>query len=44
LPHLKRSSASDDYRQYYTPVTRALVAETYARDFELFGYPLDDRG
>ena len=43
LPHLKRSSASDDYRQHYTPVTRALVAATYARDFELFGYPLDER-
>jgi hypothetical protein len=39
LPHLKKSS-SDDYRQHYTPATRALVAETFRRDFELFGYPL----
>ena len=42
LPHLKRSSSSDDYARHYTPVTRALVAETYRRDFELFGYPLDE--
>lgn len=42
LPHLKRSGSSDDYRQHYTPVTRALVAETFRRDFELFGYPLDE--
>jgi hypothetical protein len=41
LPHLKQSS-SDDYRQYYTSTTRALVAATFRRDFELFGYPLDE--
>jgi hypothetical protein len=41
LPHLKQSS-SDDYRQHYTPATRALVAETFRRDFELFGYPIDE--
>ena len=41
LPHLKQSS-SDDYRQHYTPTTRALVAATFRRDFELFGYPLDE--
>jgi len=40
LPHLKRSG-SEDYRQHYTPQTRALVAELFRRDFELFGYPLD---
>jgi hypothetical protein len=40
LPHLmKRGSA--DYAQYYTPATRALVAETFRRDFDLFGYPLE---
>lgn len=39
LPHLKKSN-SDDYRHHYTPATRALVAETFRRDFELFGYPL----
>ncbi len=41
LPHLKQSS-SDDYRQHYTPTTLALVAATFRRDFELFGYPLDE--
>jgi hypothetical protein len=41
LPHLKQSG-SDDYRQHYTPATRALVAATFRRDFELFGYPLDE--
>jgi hypothetical protein len=41
LPHLKQSS-SDDYRQHYTPATRALVAETFRRDFDLFGYPIDE--
>jgi hypothetical protein len=41
LPHLKQSS-SEDYRQHYTPATRALVADIFRRDFELFGYPLDE--
>jgi hypothetical protein len=40
LPHLKRSG-NDDYTRHYTPVTRELVARTFRRDFELFGYPLD---
>ena len=39
LPHLKKSGGSD-YEQHFTPATRALVAETFRRDFELFGYPL----
>jgi hypothetical protein len=38
LPHLKRSGG-DDFRQHYSPTTRALVAELFRRDFELFGYP-----
>jgi hypothetical protein len=38
LPHLK-SSGGDDFRQHYSPTTRALVAELFRRDFELFGYP-----
>jgi hypothetical protein len=42
LPHLKRSGSGDDYRQHYSPATRALVAETYRRDFELFGYPIEE--
>jgi hypothetical protein len=37
LPHLKKSG-SDDWRQHYTPTTRALVADTFGKDFELFGY------
>ena len=37
LPHLKKSG-SDDWRRHYTPATQALVAETFRRDFELFGY------
>lgn len=39
LPHLKKSGSAD-YQQHYTPVTRALVADRFRRDFELFGYPL----
>jgi len=40
LPHLKKSG-SDDWRRHYTSATRALVAETFRRDFELFGYDLN---
>jgi hypothetical protein len=40
LPHLKKSG-SDDWRQHYTPATHALVAETFRKDFELFGYDVD---
>jgi hypothetical protein len=39
LPHLKKSGGPD-YERHYTPATRELVAETFRRDFELFGYPL----
>jgi hypothetical protein len=39
LPHLKKSGSAG-YEQYYTPVTRQLVADSFGRDFELFGYPL----
>lgn len=38
LPHLKKSGA-EDFRQHYTPEARALVAELFRQDFELFGYP-----
>jgi hypothetical protein len=37
LPHKNRSSHRD-FRDYYTPQTRALVAEVYRKDIELFGY------
>jgi hypothetical protein len=40
LPHLKKSG-SEDWRQHYTPAARELVAATFRRDFELFGYPLE---
>ncbi len=36
-PHRNRSHARD-YRTYYTPETRAKVAEVYAEDIEEFGY------
>jgi hypothetical protein len=32
------SSKHEDYRSYYTPATRELVAEHYRRDIESFGY------
>ncbi len=37
LPHANRS-AHRPYRQYYDDTTRALVAERFARDIEVFGY------
>ena len=37
LAHLKRTGDSD-YAQHYTPESRALVAEIFRRDIELFGY------
>jgi hypothetical protein len=40
LPHLKKSG-SEDYTKHYTPAARALVAEIFRKDFELFGYELD---
>jgi len=40
LPH-KNRSAHGDFREYYTAETRALVAEAYKEDIELFGYDFD---
>jgi hypothetical protein len=37
LPRVNPSK-HDAYQSYYTPATRQLVAEHYARDIELFGY------
>jgi len=37
----KNTSAHQDYRTYYTPVTRELVAKHFRRDIELFGYEFD---
>jgi sulfotransferase famil protein len=42
LPH-KNSSAHGDYRGYYTAHARALVAEAYREDIELFGYEFDEQ-
>jgi hypothetical protein len=40
---LSRSNASShrDYRTYYSPATRDLVADHFRRDIELFGYTFD---
>lgn len=40
LPHAN-VSRHEDYRTYYTPATRDLVARHFARDIELFGYDFD---
>ena len=42
LPHLNRSHHRD-YRTYYTDRTRALVADHFRTDIELFGYTFDGR-
>ena len=39
LPQTNVSSTRDrDYRSYYSPNTRALVAEWYAPEIKLLGY------
>jgi hypothetical protein len=40
LPHANVSEHRD-YRTYYTPETRAFVAEKFRRDIEMFGYDFD---
>ena len=40
LPHANVSEHRD-YRTYYTPETRAFVAEKFRRDIEMFGYGFD---
>lgn len=42
LPHRNRSKHAD-FREYYTPATRSLVAEAYKDDIELFGYAFDQQ-
>ncbi|HTW82732.1 MAG TPA: sulfotransferase family 2 domain-containing protein [Candidatus Sulfotelmatobacter sp.] len=37
LPHLNRLPRAN-YREYYTPHTRELVAREFAREIEMFGY------
>jgi hypothetical protein len=40
LPHINESSRVD-YRAYYTPGARDLVAERFSRDIQAFGYQFD---
>lgn len=40
LPHANISQHKD-YRTYYTPQTRELVASEFKRDIEMFGYTFD---
>lgn len=40
LPHANRAERSD-YREFYTPKTRDIVARVYARDIELFEYTFE---
>lgn len=40
LAHTNRST-DFDYRSHYTDATRAIVAEVYRRDIEVFGYSFD---
>lgn len=42
LPHRNRSTHKD-FREYYTPETRARVAELYQGDIEFFGYDFDNQ-
>jgi hypothetical protein len=41
LPH-KNRSVHKDFREYYTPHTKALVAEAFREDIEFFGYQFDN--
>lgn len=42
LSSQNRNSARKDYRSYYTPETREIVAEVYKEDIELLGYDFDN--
>jgi hypothetical protein len=41
LPHRNESSHAD-FREYYTPETRALVAEAWRGDIDYFGFAFED--
>jgi hypothetical protein len=38
LPHLNSSGTDPDFRRYYTPRARDLIAELHAADIDAFGY------
>jgi chondroitin 4-sulfotransferase 11 len=38
LPRLQAARSAARYAAYYTPRTRAIVADRYRRDIEMFGY------
>jgi len=37
LPHIRKTE-HDDYRDYYTPKAKEIIAEWFAKDIEVFGY------
>lgn len=41
LPHLNKSQAGYDYRQYYTPALHKKASLVYQSDLEKFGYSLE---
>jgi chondroitin 4-sulfotransferase 11 len=41
LPHVKKSSRKD-YRNYYDPESRAIIAEFFREDIERFGYTFEE--
>lgn len=42
MPRINTIPGRRPYQEYYTPVTRKLVADRYAEDIEQFGYSFDD--
>ena len=42
LPRVNSSQDATNYRDFYTPATRALIADTYAEDIERFDYHFEN--
>tara|TARA_B100000579_G_C22849354_1_gene866363 strand:+ start:8480 stop:9163 length:684 start_codon:yes stop_codon:yes gene_type:complete len=42
LPHSRKKKKRKHYSEYYTPWTRQLVKEVYARDIEMLGYTFEE--